>query len=73
MRKFLERLRHVVLSAAEDFSKDHSSVCVSSCGVVYFYPAEGARDSSVETDPVEPQWEEHRITFPEILAPTTKA
>ena len=54
MRVFLERLRDLILSCMEDFSKDHSSVSVSSCGMICFDAREGPRDAGVEANRIGP-------------------
>ena len=50
MRKFLRRLYDLVVSSMEDFSRDHSPVSVSSCGVVCFDIGEGRREIGAETN-----------------------
>jgi hypothetical protein len=54
MRAFLRHLRDLILSCMEDFSKDHSSVSVSSCGVVCFDAREGPRDAGTGSTAIEP-------------------
>ena len=38
MRAFLQGLRYAILGAMEDFSSEHSSVCVSSCDAALAAP-----------------------------------
>ena len=69
MRAVLRLLHHLILSAMQDFSQEHSSICVSSCGVVCFDPREGLRDSGTEADPVEPLWNGVGVALRDVSAP----
>lgn len=65
MRAFLQCLRGLVLSCMEDFSRDHSPVSVSSCGVVCFDIGEGRR--SAEANPA--GWNADQVALGDLPAP----